>query len=65
MKLWIPPDTNGDKTVNFLDAITLGRAFGSQPGNSEWCPVADVNNDLIVNYLDAIILGANFGQSWT
>jgi parallel beta-helix repeat protein len=65
MKPWVPPDMNGDHAVNFLDAIILGRAFGSKPGDLLWCPIADANNDLTINYIDAIVLGTNFGQSWT
>jgi hypothetical protein len=65
MIVTIPGDANGDRTVNFLDAILLGAAFGSQPGDDNWNSNVDTNNDNHVNYLDAIILGANFGQSWT
>jgi DMSO/TMAO reductase YedYZ molybdopterin-dependent catalytic subunit len=61
----IPGDANGDRTINFLDAILLGAAFGSQRHDDNWNPNVDINSDGHVNYLDAIILGANFGQSWT
>jgi hypothetical protein len=40
-----------------LDAITLGNAFLTTPGSSNWNPNADINGDGIVNILDAIILG--------
>lgn len=56
-------DINGDNTVNYLDGILLGAAFGSKPSDPNWNPNADINNDKVVNYLDAIILGANFGQT--
>jgi len=59
----LPGDINGDGTVNFKDAILLGAAFGSQPGDPNWNPNADINGDNIVNFKDAIILGANFGSS--
>jgi len=58
-------DVNGDRTINFLDAILLGVAYNSEPTEPNWNPNADLNNDNVVNFLDAIILGANFGQSWT
>ncbi|RLI39315.1 hypothetical protein DRO69_14425, partial [Candidatus Bathyarchaeota archaeon] len=59
----IPGDINGDGVVNYLDAILLGAAFGSKPGDPRWNPNADINGDETVNYLDAIILGANFGKT--
>jgi parallel beta-helix repeat protein len=63
--LTIPGDTNGDKTVNFLDAILLGTAFNSEPDDPNWNPNSDINGDNVINFLDAIILGVHFGQSWT
>jgi hypothetical protein len=57
-----PGDINGDKAVNFLDAILLGSAFGSKPGDTNWNPNSDLNEDEFINFLDAIILGAWFGQ---
>lgn len=59
----IQGDINGDNTVNFLDAILLGTAFGSKPGDPNWNPNANINDDGIINFLDAIILGAHFGQT--
>jgi len=58
-----PGDINGDRNVNFLDAIILGRAFGSQPNSPNWNPNADLICDFVINYLDTIILGAYFGES--
>jgi peptide/nickel transport system substrate-binding protein len=57
----IPEDTNIDQTVNFKDAIILGAAFGSKPGDLNWDLRADIKRDGVVNYLDAIKLGAFFG----
>lgn len=59
----LPGDINGDGVVNFLDAILLGAAFGSQPGDPNWDIRCDLTSDGIVNFLDAIILGANFGHT--
>lgn len=63
IKVVIPGDINGDRTVNILDAIKLAGAFGSRPGDSKWNPNADINDDGIVNILDAIKLAGNFGKS--
>jgi len=68
----LPGDINGDGTVNYLDAILLGAAFGSHgpdypnpgdPPSENWNPSADLTGDNMINYLDGIILGANFGSS--
>ena len=56
-------DINGDKVVNFKDAIILGAAFGSEPEDPNWDYRADINGDKVVNFKDAIILGADFGKS--
>ena len=55
-------DINGDGKVNILDAILLGGAFGSEPGQPKWDSRCDLNDDLNVNILDAIILGRHFGE---
>lgn len=55
-------DINKDNLVNYKDAIILGAAFGSRPGDPNWNSNADINGDGVVNYRDAIILGANFGS---
>jgi hypothetical protein len=49
--------------VNVKDAVILGAAFGSKPGDSNWNPNADINNDGYINVKDAVILGANFGKT--
>jgi hypothetical protein len=59
----IPGDLNADTYVNVKDAVILGAAFGSKPGDSNWNPNADINNDGYINVKDAVILGANFGKT--
>jgi len=59
----MPGDINADNVVNFKDAILLGAAFTSKPGDPNWNPNTDINNDNTVNFKDAIILGANFGKT--
>ena len=66
-------DLNGDKpypqggVVNVLDAIILGKAFGSNPeaeiAPERWNPYADLNGDGKINILDAILLARNFGKT--
>ncbi|RLI20700.1 hypothetical protein DRO54_05650, partial [Candidatus Bathyarchaeota archaeon] len=63
MYITIQGDINADYVVNFKDAILLGAAFGSRPGDPNWNPNADINGDNIINFKDAILLGANFGKT--
>jgi len=73
VKVTIPSDINGDKTVNILDCILLANHFGHTngnghtPGTKEWrdCMNCDINNDGTINILDCIILAGHFGQSWS
>jgi parallel beta-helix repeat protein len=62
VKVTIAGDMNGDGHVNILDAILLGNAFDSKPGEPAWSPNADINGDGYVNILDAIILGNHFDE---
>jgi hypothetical protein len=55
-------DTDCSGFVNYLDAIILGAAFASKPGDLNWDVRADMKTDGHINYLDGIALGAYF--SW-
>lgn len=56
-------DINNDCTVNILDLVTAGTAFGSTPTSGNWNPATDLNNDNTVNILDLVLVGTNFAQS--
>jgi len=56
-------DINSDGFVNSKDAVLLGFAFGSHPGQANWNEKADLDHNLVINAMDAVILGANFGAS--
>jgi len=55
------PDINSDGFVNAKDAVILGYAFGTQPGDEDWNPLADIIEDGIINAKDATALGVAFG----
>jgi len=57
-----PGDVNNDRYVNIKDAIIVGVAFGSKPGDPNWDPRADIIIDNIVNIKDSVIVGSNFGK---
>jgi hypothetical protein len=62
VKVAIVGDINGDGQVNILDAILLGNAFDTAPGEPAWSPNADLNVDDTINILDAIIFGNHFDE---
>jgi hypothetical protein len=66
----IKEDVNKDGFVNAKDAVALGSAFGTKPGDlggvdiypsKTWNPAADINVDGFINAKDAVLLGAQFG----
>lgn len=60
VKVVIPGDINGDRTVNILDSIIIGNSFLAKPGDANWNPNADVNCDDVINILDSIVIGNHF-----
>jgi len=57
----IKEDINLDFFVNAKDAVSLGAAFGSKPGDINWDATCDINDDGFVNAKDAVLLGTVFG----
>ena len=63
-------DLNKDGTVDIFDVVTVSIAFGSEPGDSNWNPVADINNafgagvgDGSVDIFDIVAIAKNFGKT--
>ncbi len=56
-------DINHDGSVDIFDAIQMGAAFNSAPGNPRWNPQADLNGDNSVDIYDALLLAAHFNES--
>lgn len=55
-------DINDDAIVNILDMAIVGAAYGSEPGDPNWNPLADLNNDTIVNMLDLSHVALHYGK---
>ena len=55
-------DVNGDGIVSISDVVIVALAFGSQPSDPNWNPIADLNSDGKVNIIDLVIVGSNFGK---
>jgi Ca2+-binding EF-hand superfamily protein len=56
-------DVNGDGKVDMKDVSIIARAFGSDPSDARWDPIADLNGDLKVDMKDIAAACANFGKS--
>jgi len=55
-------DINGDHRVNMRDIYLVARAFGSEPGDPDWNPMADLKPDNKINMIDICIVAINFGR---
>lgn len=63
LKVKMVGDINGDGVVNIQDVVIAALAFGTQPGNPNWNPLADLNKDGKVNIVDLVIIAINFGKT--
>jgi hypothetical protein len=59
-------DVNDDGTVNIMDGVIIGVAFGSRPGDPEWNPIADIAPvgalDNFINIQDVVLWAIHFGE---
>lgn len=56
-------DVNGDGIVDIVDLATVGRAFGTRPGDVYWNPEADTNNDYLIDIDDLLTVARNYGKT--
>ena len=59
----IPGDVNGDEVVDASDLFDLSKAYGSEPGDSNWNPDCDFNGDEKIHSSDLVDLGENIGKT--
>ncbi|MEM0006909.1 MAG: dockerin type I domain-containing protein [Candidatus Bathyarchaeia archaeon] len=60
-KTILKSDVNNDGKVDAKDIAIVCKAFGTQPGDPRWNPVADLNNDGKVDAKDIAIVCKSFG----
>ncbi len=53
---------NGDLTVDIFDMVTVAIAFSSEPGDPNWCAVADINIDRLIDINDIVVVALHFGE---
>jgi len=56
-------DVNGDGTVDASDLSDLSKAYGSEPGDTNWHERCDCNWDGKVDVFDLSDLGKNYGKT--
>ena len=59
----ISGDVNGDKVVDVYDLSDLGKAYGSELGDSNWNQDCDFNRDNKVDASDLFDLNENYGKT--
>ncbi|BAL81672.1 S8 family serine peptidase [Caldisericum exile] len=59
-----PWDLNRDKKVNDSDLALFKQAFGTEPKDLNYLPLADFNMDGIIDGKDLVILLSHFGETY-
>lgn len=57
-------DLNGDRIVDIFDVVRVCIAYGSQPGDPNWDPVADIIQNNLIDIFDAVAVCVNYGKQW-
>lgn len=55
-------DLDHDGDVDIYDIAAFSVAYGSEPSDPNWNPLADFNGDNIINLYDVVLLSANYGS---
>ena len=62
----LPPvilgDLNADGKVNVWDLYLVARAFGTEPGDSSWNPVADLDKNSVIDIIDLMKIAKEYGK---
>ena len=56
-------DLNYDGIVDIFDVVSITTAFGSEPADPSWDPLADLNNNDVIDIFDVVLLAQNFGAT--
>jgi PKD repeat protein len=57
-------DLNGDGTIDIKDISIVAKAFGTQPGDPLWNPIADINGDSLVDIKDVSAVAKHYGETF-
>jgi hypothetical protein len=59
-----PWDVNGDKKVDIKDILIVAKAYGTNPGDSNYDPRADVNGDTKIDIKDILLVAKHYGEQY-
>jgi hypothetical protein len=59
----IPGDVNGDCAVGILDLASVGKAYGTKPGDQRWNVTADLDGSGNIGLADLATVGKYYGKS--
>jgi hypothetical protein len=60
----IPGDVDGDFRVRLQDLVSLAKAYGSKPSDSNWNPNTDIDSNGIVGLSDLVALAQHYGTHY-
>jgi hypothetical protein len=63
--LTVTGDLDGDRKVSMKDVYLVILAFGSEPGDPNWNPIADIVPDDKISMADIYKVILNFGEEWS
>jgi len=58
------PDVYDDGVIDIMDVLVVGSAFGSEPGDNNWNPIADLYTDGEIDIMDILIIAVVFGATY-
>lgn len=47
-----------------MDILVVGVAFGSEPDDPNWEPIADLYPDGVIDIMDVLIIAVVFGETY-
>jgi len=62
--VFFPGDINHDGKVNITDIALAGKAYGSEPGDSNWNPNADTDKNRAIGIMDIATISKKYGTSY-
>ena len=60
----MPADLDENGKVDIMDVVTVGIAFGSEPGDLDWNSDADFDNNYIIDIIDIVKVTKEFGRTY-
>jgi hypothetical protein len=56
-------DIDKDGIVSILDIAIVAKAYGANPGDPNWNPIADLNKDGVIDIVDIALVARDYGKT--